>query len=62
MKKVTKDNLVFYISEEMIQEEAKQRLGRNLNSEEIEICKKGFEWGLMNCIDPIIQTILTEML
>jgi len=62
MEKVTKDNLIFYISEEMIQEEAKQLLGRNLNFEEIQICKKGFEWGLTNCIDPIIQTIFTEML
>jgi len=35
MEKVTKDNLIFYISEEMIQEEAKQLLGRNLNFEEI---------------------------
>jgi hypothetical protein len=62
METVTKDNLVFYISKEMIQEEAKQRIGRNLNFEEIEICRNGLEWGLLTSIDPILQTIFTEML
>ncbi len=62
METIQKDDLVFYISKEMIQEEAQQRLGRSLNFDEIETCKKGLEWGLMTGIDIVFQTIFTEMI
>lgn len=62
METIQKDDLVFYISKDMVQEEARQRLGRSLNFDEIETCKKSLEWGLMTGIDIVFQTIFTEVI
>jgi hypothetical protein len=62
MKKSTNENLLFVITEEDVQQEAKGKLGRLLTTEEIEIAKKGLESGLLFDIDTVYNTIFFEML
>jgi hypothetical protein len=58
-----KDNVIFLVTEKDLQDEANNRIGRNLTDEEIEIAKDGFEWGLRTCIlDVTYNTIFTEMI
>jgi len=42
--------------------EAKERIGRTLNEDEILIAKKGLENGLLFDIDSVYDTILFEMI
>ena len=61
METIYKDDLLFYIPKETLQYEALQKIGRYLTEEELEIAKKGLEWGLMTDIDTVYNTILFEM-
>ena len=56
------DRILFCITEEELQSEAKQILGRRLNEEEIIIAQKGLDYGIMTSIDVIYRTILEEMI
>ena len=58
---INKDDLLFYISKETLQYEALEKIGRYLTEEELDIAKKGLEWGLMTDIDTVYNTILFEM-
>ncbi len=62
METIYRDDLLFYISKETLQYEALQKIGRYLTEEELEISKKGLEWGLMTDIDTVYNTILFEMI
>ncbi len=62
METINKEELLFYISKETMQYEAKQKIGRYLTEEELYIAKKGLEWGLMTDIDTVFNTILREMI
>ncbi len=62
METINKEELLFYISKETMQYEAKQKIGRYLTEEELYIAKKGLEWGLMTDIDTVFNTILHEMI
>jgi hypothetical protein len=53
---------VFAISVEDLQYEAKEKLGRKLTEEEIEIAKKGLEYGLLTGIDSVYGAIFEEMI
>ena len=55
------DRILFCITEEELQFEAKQILGRKLNEEEIIIAQKGLDYGIMASID-VYRTILKEMI
>ena len=61
METICKDDLLFYISKETLQYEALQKIGRYLTEEELDLAKKGLEWGLMTDIDTVYNTILFEM-
>jgi hypothetical protein len=61
MKTFLEDNLLFSISEEDIQFEALEKIGRTLTEEELEIAKKGLEWGLLTDIDSVYNAIFEEM-
>jgi len=61
-EKILKNKLVFYITEETLQQEALEKLGRTLNENEIYIAKKGLEMGLLTTIDVVYSTIFNEML
>ncbi len=62
METINKDELLFYINKETIQDEAMQTIGRYLTEEELDIAKDGLEWGLMTDIDTVYNTILHEMI
>ncbi len=53
---------VFAISIDDLQFEAMEKLGRELNEEEIQIAKKGLEYGLLTNIQVTYNTIFTEMI
>jgi hypothetical protein len=56
------DRILFCITEEELQSEAKQILGRRLNEDEIIIAQKGLDYGIMTSIDTVYRTILKEMI
>ena len=62
METINKDELLFYINKETIQDEAMQKIGRHLTEEELDIVKDGLEWGLMTDIGTVYNTILHEMI
>ena len=62
MDTIEKDNLVFSITIENLQSEALEKIGRSLTEEEIQVAKKGLEFGLLTDIDTIYKTIFSEMI
>jgi hypothetical protein len=62
METIDKDDILFYISKETLQYEAMQKIGRSLTEEELDVAKKGLEWGLMTDIDTVYNAILFEMI
>lgn len=56
------DEIVFVITKQDLQFEAKEKIGRELTDDEISIAKKGLESGLLTDIDTVYQTIFTEMI
>ena len=55
-------NIIFQITEADLQNEAMEKIGRKLTENEIEIAKKGLDWGLLTGIDAVYNTIFTEMI
>ncbi len=62
METINKDDILFYISKETLQYEAMEKIGRSLTEEELDIAKKGLEWGLMTDIETVYNAILFEMI
>ena len=57
------DELIFRISIQDLQDEAKERIGRILSEDEIDTARKGFEFGLGSiALDVTYNTIFTEMI
>ena len=56
-------NFIFQITEEDLQCEAMERIGRKLTDDEMYIAKKGVEWGLGDvALIATYDTIFTEMI
>jgi hypothetical protein len=56
-------NIIFSITIDDLQNEAMKRIGRKLTDDEINIAKKGIEWGIVNsALDITYNTIFTEMI
>ncbi len=53
---------VFSTSLEDLQYEAKEKIGRELREDEIEIAKKGLGCGLLTGIDSVYGAIFDEMI
>ncbi len=62
METINKEDVIFYILKETIQDESMRKIGRYLTEEELDIAKDGLEWGLMTGIDIVYDTILFEMI
>ncbi len=62
MKNYTNNKILFSITEEDMQIEAKEKIGRELTDDEIQIAKNGLEWGILTGIDIVYRTILLEMI
>ena len=61
--KMTENGIVFQITKEDVQNEAIERIGRKLTENEIDIAKKGIEWGLGDITLMITyDTIFNEMI
>ena len=56
------EKLVFAISLEELQQAAIEKLGRPLDDDEIQVAKKGLEFGLGTSIDVVYETIFFEMI
>jgi len=57
------DNTIFQITEEDVQNEAMDRLGRTLTDDEMYYAKKGIEWGLGDTtLILTYDTIFNEMI
>ena len=62
MKTNNDTRIIFSISEDDVQIEAIERIGRKLTEDEMQIAKKGLESGILTGIHIIYQTILLEMI
>lgn len=62
METLQSEEIIFAITKEDLQFEAKEKIGRELTDDEIEIAKKGLEFGLLSGIDTVYNTILKEMI
>lgn len=62
MKTLQSNKIIFAITKEDLQYEAKEKIGRELTDEEILIAKKGLENGLLFDIDTVYQTIFDEII
>ncbi len=62
METINKEEVLFYISKETMQDEAMRAIGRYLTEEELDIAKDGLEWGLMTDVDTVYNTILHEII
>ncbi|GBR73350.1 hypothetical protein NO1_0747 [Candidatus Termititenax aidoneus] len=61
-KAVGKDEVLFAIRKNGVQSAALEKLNRELTDEEIQIAKKGLQFGLLTDIDTVYKTIFTEMI
>jgi hypothetical protein len=57
-----KDNIIFAITLEGLQNEAIEKIGRKLTEKKIDIAIDGLEWGLLSGIDIVYNTIFDEMI
>ena len=62
MENFQNKEFVFAISLEDLQSEAIQKIGRKLTDGEVEIAKKGLEYGLLTDIDTVYNAIFEEMI
>jgi len=62
MELINKEESIFLITLEDIQNEAMEKIGRTLTEEEVEVARKGLEFGLLTGIDTVYQTIFSEMI
>lgn len=62
MKNKNNNEILFLISKETVQHEALNTIGRKLTDDELEIAKKGLEWGLTTDIQTVYNTIFHEMI
>lgn len=54
--------IIFAITIEDLQYKAKEKIGRKLSNEEIEVAKKGLDAGLLFDIDIVYDTIFSELI
>ena len=58
-----RDDIIFVITKEDLQNEAMTRIGRRLTCAEIEIAKDGIDWGIADsALNITYNTIFTEMI
>ena len=62
MNNFTKNEIVFDITVEDLQNEANKKIGRELTDDEINVAQKGLEFGLLTDIDTVYNTIFGEMI
>ena len=62
MNNFKKNEIVFAITVDDLQNEANKKIGRKLTDDEINVAQKGLEFGLLTDIDTVYNTIFGEMI
>lgn len=62
METLQANEIIFAITKEDLQYEAKEKIGRELTDEEILIAKKALEWGIGESIGIVYNTIFSEII
>ncbi|VVB55354.1 Uncharacterised protein [uncultured archaeon] len=60
MESMDKDELIFKITKEWVQQESNDIIGRNLSDDELYTVKKCIEWGLLTDIDTVFKAAIYE--
>ena len=60
MDTYTREDLMFYITVEAIQEDATRRIGRELTECELHSVRNGLEWGLCFDLCTVINTAIDQ--
>ncbi|MBC8402514.1 MAG: hypothetical protein H8E14_13575 [Candidatus Marinimicrobia bacterium] len=55
-----KDEIIFWIGKNWLQEEAKAKIGRELGEDELQVAKDCIEWGLTTGIDTVFNAAIQK--
>lgn len=61
MEQINTDELIYWIDRQFVQETAQERIGRNLNDEEIAQLTKMVENGLWEAVNISLKTAIDEV-
>jgi len=61
MEQINRDELIYWIDKDFVQETAQARIGRNLNAEEITQLTKMVENGLWEAVNISVKTAIDEI-
>ena len=60
MESIREDKIIFKITEEWVQKESNELIGRDLTDYELSSAKKCIEWGLLTDIDTVFKAAIYE--
>jgi hypothetical protein len=61
MEQINKDELIYWIDKQFVQETAQERIGRNLDEEELTQLTKMVEFGMWDAASISIKTAIDEV-
>ncbi|MBA4121892.1 MAG: hypothetical protein H0X72_05455 [Acidobacteria bacterium] len=61
MEQLNKDDLIYWIDKDFVQETAQVRIGRSLNDEELNQLTKMIEFGLWDAVNISVKTAIDEV-
>ena len=61
MEQINTDDLIYWIDKDFVQNTAQERIGRNLNEEEITQLTKMVEFGLWDAVNISVKTAIDEI-
>lgn len=61
MEQLNKDDLIYWIDKDFVQQTTQERIGRNLNDEEITQLTKMVEFGLWEAANISVKTAIDEI-
>ena len=61
MEQINADDLIYWIDKDFVQQNAQNRIGRNLTDEEISQLTKMIEFGLWDVVNISINTAIDEV-
>jgi hypothetical protein len=61
MEQLNKEDLIYWIDKDFVQQTAQERIGRNLNEEEISQLTKMVEFGLWDAVNISVKTAIDEV-
>lgn len=61
MEQINTDDLIYWIDKDFVQNTAQERIGRNLDEEEISQLTKMIEFGLWDAVKISVETAIDEV-